>query len=235
MKAPSRAGRQPLIVRAFAGWLKLVRHMAPPTLFFFVGFNLILWTTRLALAEHGIDVKGFATATIAALLVGKAVLVTDSIRFMTRFDGAPLIQPILFKSAIYWLCVFLVRLAEALVHYVIEHGTVGGFFPYLIDHFSWSRFLFIQVWLMLLFLLYVTIHELDNLFGHGELRRIFFRWNTTETKLSRRRRVRLLARLNRLTEANSVAEMSAPGSRAHDQLVMILKELADRPEEKPRK
>jgi len=235
MKAPSRAGRQPLIVRAFAGWLKLVRHMAPPTLFFFVGFNLILWTTRLALAEHGIDVKGFATATIAALLVGKAVLVTDSIRFMTRFDGAPLIQPILFKSAIYWLCVFLVRLAEALVHYVIEHGTVGGFFPYLIDHFSWSRFLFIQVWLMLLFLLYVTIHELDNLFGHGELRRIFFRWNTTETKLTRRRRVRLLARLNRLTEANSVAEMSAPGSRAHDQLVMILKELADRPEEKSRK
>ena len=235
MKAPSRAGRQPLIVRAFAGWLKLVRHMAPPTLFFFVGFNRILWTTRLALAEHGIDVKGFATATIAALLVGKAVLVTDSIRFMTRFDGAPLIQPILFKSAIYWLCVFLVRLAEALVHYVIEHGTVGGFFPYLIDHFSWSRFLFIQVWLMLLFLLYVTIHELDNLFGHGELRRIFFRWNTTETKLTRRRRVRLLARLNRLTEANSVAEMSAPGSRAHDQLVMILKELADRPEEKSRK
>lgn len=233
MKAPSRAGLQPLIVRAFVGWLKLVRHMAPPTLFFFVGFNLILWTTRLALAEHGIDVKGFATATIAALLVGKAVLVTDSIRFMARFDGAPLIQPILFKSAIYWLCVFLVRLAEALVHHVIEHGTVGGFFPYLVDHFSWSRFLFIQVWLMLLFLLYVTIHELDNLFGHGELRRIFFRWNTTETKLTRRRRVRLLARLNRLTEANSVAEISAPGSRAHDQLVMILNELADHPEEKP--
>lgn len=234
MTAPSGAGRRSLIARAFAGWLKLVRHMAPPTLFFFVGFNLILWTTRLALAEHGIDVKGFATATIAALLVGKAVLVTDSIRFMARFDGAPLIQPILFKSAIYWLCVFLVRLAEALVHYLIAHGTVAGFLPYLVDHFSWSRFLFIQVWLMLLFLLYVTIHELDNLFGHGELRRIFFRWNTTQTKLTRRRRVRLLARLNRLTEANSVAAMSAPGSRPHDELVTILNELADHPKGKPR-
>lgn len=234
MTAPSGAGRRSLIARAFAGWLKLVRHMAPPTLFFFVGFNLILWTTRLALAEHGIDVKGFATATIAALLVGKAVLVTDSIRFLARFDGAPLIQPILFKSAIYWLCVFLVRLAEALVHYLIAHGTVAGFLPYLVDHFSWSRFLFIQVWLMLLFLLYVTIHELDNLFGHGELRRIFFRWNTTQTKLTRRRRVRLLARFNRLTEANSVAAMSAPGSRPHDELVTILNELADHPKGKPR-
>ena len=35
---------------------------------------------------------------------GKAVLVVDNLRFMRRFDGAPLIQPILFKSAIYWLC-----------------------------------------------------------------------------------------------------------------------------------
>lgn len=226
--------RRSLPQRLFFGWLKLVRHMAPPTLYFFVGFNLILWTTQLALAEHGIDVKGFATATVAALLVGKAVLVTDSLRFMARFDGAPLIQPILFKSAIYWVCVFFVRLAEALIHYVIEHGTVGGFLPYLVDHFSWGRFLFIQVWLMLLFLLYVTIHELDNLFGHGELRRIFFRWNTTQTKLTRRRRVRLLARLNRLTGAHSIAEMTAPGSAVHDELVTILNELADRPEGKPR-
>ena len=234
MTAPDSAPRRSLIGRVFFGWLTLLRHMAPPTLFFFFGFNLILWTTRLALAEHGIDVKGFATATVAALLVGKAVPVTDSLRFMARFDGAPLIQPILFKSAIYWLCVFLVRLVEALVHYAIAHGTVGGFLPYLVDHFSWGRFLFIQVWLMMLFLLYVTIHELDNLFGHGELRRIFFRWNTTETKLTRRRRVRLLARLNRLTGANSITEMSAPGSQAHGELVTILNQLADRPEEKAR-
>ena len=70
-----------------------------------IGFNLILWTKRLILEEHGIDFSGFFTATVAALLVGKAVLVTDSLPFMRRFEGAPLIQPILFKSAIYWLCV----------------------------------------------------------------------------------------------------------------------------------
>ena len=37
---------------------------------------------------------------------------------MRRFDGAPMLQPILFKSAIYWLCVRIVRLAEELVHFV---------------------------------------------------------------------------------------------------------------------
>jgi hypothetical protein len=91
--------------RAFDWWLAQVKHALPPTIFFFVGFNLILWTKRLILEEHGVEFRGLFTATLAALLVGKAVLVTDKLPFMRRFDGAPMIQPILFKSAIYWVCV----------------------------------------------------------------------------------------------------------------------------------
>src|SRR6516165_4950027 len=86
--------------RAIDWWLAQVRHVLPPTIFFFVGFNLILWTKRLVLEEHGIDFSGFFTATLAALLVGKAVLATDHLPFMRRFDGAPMIQPIIFKTAI---------------------------------------------------------------------------------------------------------------------------------------
>jgi hypothetical protein len=48
-----------------------------------------LWTKRLILEEQGIEFSGFFTATVAALLVGKAVLVTDNLPFMRRFDGAP--------------------------------------------------------------------------------------------------------------------------------------------------
>ena len=41
---------------AFDWWLAQVKHVLPPTIFFFVGFNLILWTKRLILEEHGIEV-----------------------------------------------------------------------------------------------------------------------------------------------------------------------------------
>jgi hypothetical protein len=37
---------------------------------------------------------------MAALVVGKAVLVTDHMPFMRRFEGAPLLQPIRFKAGI---------------------------------------------------------------------------------------------------------------------------------------
>jgi len=223
------AAPAPLLHRAFNWWLVQVRHVLPPTIFFFVGFNLILWTKYLILREHGIDFSGFITATLAALLVGKAVLVTDNLSLMHRFDGAPLIQPILFKTAIYWLCVLAVRLAEELVYYLAAGGSLDGFTTFLVARFSWPRFLSIQIWLMVLFLVYVTIHELNTLFGDGELYRLFFRWRSSEAKLTRRRRIRLLFELNRLTEANSIEAISERGSPPYTELVAILHELASPP------
>jgi hypothetical protein len=228
MSQPAIAASAPVSFprRAFDWWLVQMRHVLPPTIFFFIGFNLILWTKRLILVEHGIDFSGFFTATVAALLVGKAVLVTDSLPFMRRFEGAPLIQPIVFKTAIYWLCVLIVRLAEGLVHFLAGGGVIALFPAYFVDRFSWPRFLSIQLWLMVLFLVYVTVHELNELFGNGELFRLFFRWRSSEAKLTRRRRARLLIRLNRLTETSSVETISEPGSPEHVELVGILRELA---------
>src|SRR3954452_23687241 len=182
---------------AFDWWLAQVKHVLPPTIFFFVGFNLILWTKRLILEEHGVEFSGFLTATLARLLVGKAVLVTDNLPFMRRFDGAPIIQPILFKSAVYWLCVFIVRLLERLAYFLIAGGTTAGFPAHLIIDFSWARFLSIQIWLMVLFLVYCTIHELDTLFGDGELYRLFFRWRSSEAKLTRRQRIEAFSEAKR--------------------------------------
>ena len=211
---------------AFDWWLVQVKHVLPPTVFFFFGFNLILFTRWMTLEEHGVPFNNFFAATLLALLVGKAVLVVDNLRFMRRFDGAPLIQPILFKSAIYWLCVLIVRLAEEFVHFVVAGGAIAAFGDHFADEFPLARFLSIQIWLMVLFLVYVTIHELNALFGDGELYRLFFRWRSSEAKLTRRQRIRLLTRLNRLTEANPIEAFSDRTSPVHKELVAILHELA---------
>ena len=79
---------------------------------------------------------------------------------------------------------------------------------------------------MVLFLVYVTVHELNTLFGDGELYRLFFRWRSSEAKLTRRRRIRLLTRLNRLTEVHPIQAFSEWGSPVHAELVSILDELA---------
>jgi len=169
-------------------------------------------TSRLLnLLKHGIPFTNFFAATLAALLVGKAVLVVDNLRFMRRFDGAPLIQPIVFKSAIYWLCVFVFRLAEGLFKFLRDGGAPGDFPNVLVAQFSWPRFLAIQIWLMVLFLVHVTAREQNTLFGDGELPRLFLRWHSSEAKLTRRQRIRMLTELNRLTKANPVEVISERG------------------------
>lgn len=202
--------------------------LVPPTLFFFVGFNLILLTKRLLLAEYLIEFSGFAIATVSALIVGKTVLIADFLPFLRRFDQAPLIKPILYKTTIYWLLVAVVRLLEALLHYLLDDGSLGGgaFLREMLGKFSWSQFIATQMWIFVLFLLYVTASELNKLFGEGQLHRILFTRRPSELQLTRRARIRLLIRLERLTDAHTPEALRDPASAPHAELMAILRALS---------
>jgi hypothetical protein len=77
-----------------------------------------------------------------------------------------------------------------------------------------------------LFLVYVTASELNQLFGDGELYKIFFVRRSSELKATRRARIRVLARLARLTEANRFEVLTDPRSPPHAELLRILQSLA---------
>ena len=206
----------------------------PPTIFFFVGFNFIVLTTNLLVAEYAVAVSNFMLATVAALVVGKAVITANAMPFLKLFDRAPLIQPILFKTAVYWVAVFLARLAERFVHYAVVDGhRPGEFAAYLLSSFSWQRFTAISLWILVLFLLYVTVSEFLQLFGPAEMRRLLFASRPTELHLNRRQRARELLRLSRLTDEYAVDQFRDPGSAAHQQLVAIVERLARAPQPKP--
>src|SRR6516162_10593993 len=84
---PTSAG---LARRTGAFLLREFREILPPTIFFFIGFNLILLTTNLILADYGAQFSSFILATAAAFIVGKAVLVANAVRWIRRYDRAPL-------------------------------------------------------------------------------------------------------------------------------------------------
>jgi hypothetical protein len=52
--------------RAGAWFLHELREILPPTIFFFVGFNLIVLTTKLILAEYVVAFASFMVATVGA-------------------------------------------------------------------------------------------------------------------------------------------------------------------------
>jgi hypothetical protein len=205
-------------------------EMLPPTIFFFIGFNLIVLTTNLLLAHYVAAFGNFMLATGAALVVGKSVLVANAMALLRRYDRAPLIRPILFKTVVYWVVVFVARLLEHFIRFwLVEHNPVSEFVPHMISTFSWHRFAAIQIWILVLFLIYVTATEFNHLFGDGELGRILFTHRSSELKLNRRQRIRELVRVSRLADTHSLAEFSDPSSAAHNQLVEIIRRLANSP------
>jgi hypothetical protein len=217
--------------RAGAFVLHEFREMLPPTIFFFIGFNLIVLTTNLLLANYNTQFSSFMLNTAAALVVGKAVLVANAMRAIRRYDRAPLIRPILFKTAFYWAIVFVARLLEHFVKFwLVEHHPIGSFLPHMIATFSWDRFIAIQLWIFVLFLIYVTATELNHLFGEGELWHILLTSRPSELPLNRRQRILELVRLSKLADAHSVDEFRDPASVAHTQLVDIVHRLAVEPQ-----
>src|SRR6516164_11781656 len=169
-------------VRAFL--IKELQEVWPPTLFFAVSFNLIVLTINLILADYLRSFASFMVATATALVVGKAVLVADAMPFLRRFDMAPMIQPILFKTFVYWAVVFLVRFLEKLVEYFFAGGTFGGIPEYVATHFTWHRFAAIQIWIFVLFLIYTSVSELNARLGNGELSKMFFSRRSLEMKFT---------------------------------------------------
>jgi hypothetical protein len=166
-------------------------------------------------------------ATAAALVVGKAVLVANAMPLLRRFDRAPLVFPILFKTVFYWAVVFVARVLEHFIRFwLIEHNPPGSFFPHMASTFSWHRFTAVQIWILVLFLIYVTASEFNDLFGEGELGRILFTHRPSELQLNRRQRIRELVRLSRLADAHSVDEFGDPANVAHKALIDIVRRLA---------
>jgi hypothetical protein len=63
---------------------------------------------NLILLDYGVHFSSVILATAYALVVGKAVLLAKKLPFLRQLDTAPIIQPVLFKSIIYFVMVLLV-------------------------------------------------------------------------------------------------------------------------------
>jgi hypothetical protein len=109
----------------------------------------------------------------------------------------------------------LLRFLERVIEYLSGGGRVRDIPDFVSVHFSWSQFAAVQIWVFVLFLIYATAAELGALFGEGETLRVFFRTGSSQVKLMRRRRIRTLVKLTRLTDVHSIEELRDPHTAAH--------------------
>lgn len=214
--------------RFFHGWVRVIRHMLPPTLYFFTAFNLIVFTTNLLAHDYWFNLTGFMLASTTALIVGKVVLVVDKVRIIDKFRGAPLIQPILYKTVFYGVIVTIVRYVEKMLHFIFDARGFDAAAQAAVLDFSWHRFVAVQVWIFVCFLIYVTASELNALVGDGQLRRLFFHHRSSEYRLTRRQHIRALMEISRLARDTPHEQLLDPATPQGSRLVALVDRLRRR-------
>ena len=142
-----------------------LRELIPVTVFFFVTFQLLALTQSLMLEEFGIRVSDFLTATVMALVVAKVILITDHFPLVNRFSHKPLSHNVLWKTAIYFVASLAVPYVEHLIHFWRQTGNFGEANPRLFDEIVWPHFWGIQLWLLILLLVFCTFRELVRALG----------------------------------------------------------------------
>lgn len=155
---------------------KEVKEMIPPVIFFFVAFHIICIIRALMLKQYGVSMSAVAGATVAALIVGKVVLLTDALPFIDRYPHPkrPLIYNIVWKTVIYTLAALVVHYLEHLVPVWWKAKSLVEANRTLLDEIVWPHFLAIQLCLLVLFFMYCSIRELGRAIGEEKARRLFF-------------------------------------------------------------
>jgi len=148
--------------------------MIPPTIFFFVALHVVALVRALMIKATGISPLSSFSIAIAALVLGKSVLIADLLPFINRFPEKPLIYNVAWKTVIYTLVALLIHYLEHLWDYAREADGVAAGNRELFAKIIWPHFWAVQIILFVMIVMYCTTHELVRTIGREKVLRIFF-------------------------------------------------------------
>jgi hypothetical protein len=151
-----------------------VLAVIPPTIFFFITLHIVALVRALMIKGTGIAPLSTVSIAIAALILGKAVLIADMLPFINCFPHKPLIHNVAWKTLIYVLISVLIHYLEHLFDFWRQTGGLVAANEKLLAEIVWPHFWAVQIILGVLILMYCTMHELVRVIGKDEVLRMFF-------------------------------------------------------------
>src|SRR5438874_9190598 len=148
--------------------------LLPPTIFFFVALHIVAFVRVLMLKGTGISPLSSVSMAVAALILGKAVLIADMLPVINRFPDKPLIYNVAWKTLIYLLMSAFIHYLERLIDFWRQTGNFVAGNRKLLAEIVWPHFWAIQIILFVLIAMYCMMHELVRVVGKEKVVRLFF-------------------------------------------------------------
>lgn len=162
-------------MKSFLIWCKkeFIR-MLPVSLFFLVAFSLVDATDRIV-NKHSLTTYSFLSCVVDALIMGKIVLIADSLKLIKLCEHKPLVWVTLWKSFFYVICSMVLRLAEHSIPAIVQGQSLQQILMQVQEHVDRPLFWIAQCWLAYLFIIFVGYRELVMAIGTSRFKSLFFK------------------------------------------------------------
>ena len=149
-------------------------ELIPPTVYFFIALHLAATIRVLLNKGDGVDLSTTMSIAVAALILGKAVLIANVLPFINRFPDKPLIWNVCWKTAIYVVVALVIHYLERLYEAWKVTRSIAQANEKLLAEMIWPHFWAIQILLTVLVVLYCVMSEVSRVLGEKKLRQMFF-------------------------------------------------------------
>ena len=146
----------------------------PAVVYFCIALNLVYFTQNLALREGGIHYSNYLTVTLAGVIMGKVLIIINSFPFIDLFPKKPLIYNILWKSFFYNFILFLVRLLDMYIELRLKFHNYDKVFHQIRVELDSPMFWCAQMWLILVFIIFIVFTEIFNRVGKHKMMHMLF-------------------------------------------------------------
>jgi hypothetical protein len=151
-----------------------IKALIPPTIFFYIALHIVALERSLMLRGTGIPPVSSLKVTVAALILGKSVLIADLLPFMNLYPHKPLIFNVAWKTTIYVIMASFIHYLENLFDFWRTAGSIAAANRKLLAGMVWSHFLAVELLLVVLVWSYCTMHELSRVIGRDKILEMFF-------------------------------------------------------------
>jgi hypothetical protein len=158
-------------------WLQKLKHETAEYLAVFVYMAAILLAfaiyNRAILAEYGVAYLPIAFGLIEAAILAKIVVIGEAFHLGVRFDGRPLVWPVLYRSTLFAALTAVFAVVEDGVKRLLHHQKLIEHQPFDAP-WAWDRAVAHAVILFVAFVPLFAIQELGKTLGPGTLAGYFF-------------------------------------------------------------
>ena len=150
-------------------------HVFPIFLYFLIFFTLLNTTQVYLYKQVGLTQVRFIEIVIASSLIAKIMLVLDHMVFIDLFKRYALVYGILWKTAIYYIVLLLVRLLIRFVPFWYHTANFSLALTQFLEGVNWHLFLSIQTYYLMLLFIFVAFRELTLRIGVQKTIELFFK------------------------------------------------------------